>query len=100
MTYREEFKISIPNPVKPLQKAARTTAKGVTGAARTTAKGVTGLPNTVKDKALAPIWNFLKGIWEKFKYFVSLICCLCITSCCLSLGLPQMAWKAVAQSAA
>jgi hypothetical protein len=87
MTYREEFKI--PNPVKPLQKVAQTTTKGVTG-----------LPNTIKDKALAPVWNFIKNIWDKFKYFVSLICCLCIASCCLSLGLPQMAWKAVAQSAA
>lgn len=100
MTYREEFKINIPNPAKPLQKAAQSTAKGVTGAAQSTVKGVTSLPNTIKDKALAPVWNFLKNIWEKFKYFVSLACCLCIMSCCLSLGVPQMAWKAVAQSAA
>jgi hypothetical protein len=92
MSYREDFKIptpkisapKVPNPVKPIQNAANT---------------VKNVPNTIKDKALAPVWNFLKNIWDKFKYFVSLICCLCITSCCFSLGIPQAAFKAVSQAA-
>jgi len=96
MTYREEF--TIPNPLKPIKKVAGTAGKGVTQTASTVGKGVTGLPNTIKDKALSPVKDFFVNIWNKFKYFVSVLCCLCIVSCCFVLGIPQMAFKGISES--
>ena len=108
MTYREEF--TIPNPLKPIKNVANSAGKGVTqtastvgkgasNTASTIGKGVTGLPNTIKDKALSPIGNFFKNIWNKFKYFISVLCCLCILSCCFVLGIPQMAFRGISESA-
>ena len=97
MTYREEF--TIPNPLKPIKNVASSAGKGVSQTASNVGKGVTGLPNTIKDKALSPIGDFFKNIWNKFKYFVSVLCCLCILSCCFVLGIPQMAFRGISESA-
>ena len=112
MSYREDFSIKLPNPVKAVSGAAKTVAKGTTGAAGTVAKGttgaakivakgttsvagtvakgVTGLPGTIFNKILGPVWDWLQRVWGWFRYVASLVCCLCVVSSCMALGVPQL----------
>ena len=96
MRRRETF-----DPFKAIKKTAQTAGKGITktataaGAgitktAETAGKGITGLPGTIKDKVLAPVWNFVMKIWNSFKFYVSCACCMCIMSSCFTMGIPQM----------
>ena len=45
------------------------------------------------QKVLGPIWNVLKSIWAWFKYVLSVACCVCIASSCVSLGIPQTVYR-------
>lgn len=105
---REDFSIPTPNVsaitgtvAKGAASAGGTVAKGATSAGGTVAKGATSaaktvatqavkLPGTIKDKALGPIWDYIKKAWGWLKYVASMVVCLCVVSCCFSLGVPQM----------
>ena len=80
-TYREDFK---------MPGFVNAAAKGTTGAVKTAGKGVTSLPKTVGNKVLGPVWDFFKKIWAWFRWVLSVVCCVCVLSCCMSLGIPQM----------
>ena len=102
-SYREEFKV--PNIVNNITKGttgaasavekettgvAKNVGKGTLGVTKTVGKGVTSLPNTVKNKVVGPVYDFFKKIWAWFRWVLSVVCCMCLMSCCLSLGIPQM----------
>lgn len=86
-TYRDNFKVpgGIANVGKNIAKGTQGAAQNVAKGAGTAVKGVKDVGGLVWQKVLA----FLKKIWEKFKLIISCVCCLCVLSCCFSLGIPQ-----------
>jgi hypothetical protein len=86
-TYRDDFKV--PGVISNVGKGIAT---GTTGAAQAVAKGANTAAKGVKDVG-GLVWQkvlgFLKMLWEKFKIVISCVCCLCVLSCCFSLGIPQ-----------
>ena len=73
-----------------IKKTAEKAGSGIKDTAEKAGKGIKSLPNTIKSKALAPIGNFFKKIWDWFKYVISVVCCVCIGSACFMMGIPQM----------
>ena len=80
------------------QTAAKQTEQGAQTAAQKTQQGLTTTVDKTKQGVLGPVWDKLKQAWSWIKYVLSVVCCLCILSCCYSLGLPQMAFKAIGEA--
>jgi len=69
--------------------------KIVTDLGKIMERGIKDLPNQVMKNVLGPAWDWLRKVWGWLKYICSVVCCLCVASSCVSLGIPQMVMSTV-----